>query len=177
MHLPDSVSIRCAHVTLHQENTAGKRINSWIRFHGLYCQQKRGLNLSCSCCDRYCVQGEGGGCGWCTTCGGETCIAAAERLDCHGPDSQACLDSVCPSKQVCFTKKAVPTNTWKTCMFCASVGAVCRMEMHTMKCSYVPGPGMQSVVWSVLELLCLSRGPGAVSEYIVCCTVSWLHRM
>ena len=40
--------------------------------------------------------GGGGGCGWCR----EMCVEAAEQLDCNGPDSQACLDSVCPSKQV-----------------------------------------------------------------------------
>lgn len=53
----------------------------------------RGPNLSCSCCGQCCVGGGGGRCG-------EMCITAAEKLDCRGPDSQACLDSVCPSKQV-----------------------------------------------------------------------------
>lgn len=41
-----------------------------------------------------------GGCGG--GCCGDVCITAAERLDCNMPNSQACLDTVCPSKQVSF---------------------------------------------------------------------------
>ena len=43
----------------------------------------------------------GGGEGKCGRWVRDACVAAAERLDCKGPDTQACLDSVCPSKQVC----------------------------------------------------------------------------